>query len=58
MTTQDSTRDRSHFVVERLTHTFGDWLKHRRELNEMRGRSTRQSLTALHAITGLYRRPE
>ena len=35
MTTQDSMRDRSHSVVERLTHTFGDWLKHRRELNEM-----------------------
>jgi len=23
-------------VVERLTNTFSDWLKHRRELNEMR----------------------
>jgi hypothetical protein len=40
VTTQDSTRDRSHFVVERLTHTFGDWLKHRRELNEMRQLNT------------------
>ena len=33
-------RDRSHSVVERLTHTFGDWLKHRRELNEMRQLNT------------------
>ena len=40
MTTQDSTRDRSHSVVERLTHMFGDWLKHRRELNEMRQLNT------------------
>src|SRR5579863_3522586 len=23
-------------VVERLTHTFSDWLKHRQELNEIR----------------------
>src|ERR1700693_5932739 len=36
VTTQDSMRDRSHSVVERLTHTFGDWLKHRRELKEKR----------------------
>lgn len=28
--------DRPHTVVEQLTHTFGDWLKHRQELNEMR----------------------
>jgi hypothetical protein len=40
VTTQDSMRDRSHSVVERLTHTFGDWLKHRRELNEMRQLNT------------------
>ena len=40
MTTQYSIRDRSHSVVERLTHTFGDWLKHRRELNEMRQLNT------------------
>ena len=40
MTTQDSMRDRPHSVVERLTHTFGDWLKHRRELNEMRQLNT------------------
>ena len=40
MTTQDSVRDKSHSFVERLTHTFGDWLKHRRELNEMRQLNT------------------
>lgn len=40
MTTQDSMRDKSHSVVERLTHAFGDWLKHRRELNEMRQLNT------------------
>src|SRR5665213_2093136 len=40
VTTQDSMRDRPHSVVERLTHTFGDWLKHRRELKEMRQLNT------------------
>ena len=40
MTSLDSMRDRSHSVVKRLTHTFGDWLKHRRELNEMRQLNT------------------
>jgi transcriptional regulator with XRE-family HTH domain len=29
-------QDKPHSVVERLTHTFGDWIKHRQELNEMR----------------------
>jgi len=38
--TKDSVRDKSHSVVERLTHTFSDWLKHRRELNEMRQLNT------------------
>ncbi|THD66244.1 MAG: hypothetical protein E7813_13100 [Bradyrhizobium sp.] len=33
-------RDRSHSVVERLTQAFGDWLQHRRELNEMRQLNT------------------
>lgn len=32
MTVQDT----SPSVLERLTHTFNDWLNHRRELNEMR----------------------
>ena len=32
MTVQDT----SPSVLERLTHTFSDWLNHRRELNEMR----------------------
>jgi hypothetical protein len=27
-------------VVERLTHTFGDWLKHRQELSEIRQLNT------------------
>jgi hypothetical protein len=36
MTAQDSARDHPPSVVERLTHTFRDWLKHRQELNEMR----------------------
>ena len=40
MTTQDSARDRPHSVVERLIHVFGDWLKHRRELREMRELNT------------------
>jgi hypothetical protein len=40
VTNQDSTRDKSRSVVERLTHTFGDWLKHRREINEMRQLNT------------------
>ncbi len=30
------TIDHSPSVFERLTHTFTDWLNHRRELNEMR----------------------
>ena len=29
-------QDHSPSVFERLTHTFNDWLNHRRELNEMR----------------------
>jgi hypothetical protein len=29
-------QDRSLSVVERLTHTFSEWLKYRRELSEMR----------------------
>lgn len=29
-------QDQPHSVVERLTHTFSDWIKHRQELNEMR----------------------
>ncbi|MGB9118524.1 hypothetical protein [Bradyrhizobium sp.] len=40
MTAQDNLRDKPHSVVERLTHTFGDWLKHRQELNEMRQLNT------------------
>ena len=28
--------DKPHSVVERLTHTFSDWLKHRQELSELR----------------------
>ena len=36
MTTQENLTDKPHSVVERLTHTFGDWLKHRQELSEMR----------------------
>ena len=37
MTTQDNT---PHSIVERLTQTFSDWLKHRRELSEMRQLNT------------------
>ena len=40
MTTQDDVSGKSHSVVERLTHAFGDWLKHRQELNEMRQLNT------------------
>jgi len=40
MTAQDNLRGKSDSVVERLTHTFSDWLKHRRELNEMRQLNT------------------
>jgi hypothetical protein len=29
-------QDHSPSVFERLTHTFGEWLNHQRELNEMR----------------------
>ena len=29
-------QDQPHSVVERLTHTFSDWIKHRQELNEIR----------------------
>jgi hypothetical protein len=36
MTAQDNLRDKPHSVVERLTHTFSDWLKHRQELSEIR----------------------
>ena len=31
-----TTQDHSPSVVERLTHTFSEWLKHRQELSEMR----------------------
>jgi hypothetical protein len=31
-----SAQDHSPSVVERLTHTFSEWLKHRQELSEMR----------------------
>ena len=31
-----SAQDHSPSVVERLTHTFSEWLRHRRELSEMR----------------------
>jgi hypothetical protein len=40
MTAQDNLRGKPDSVVERLTHTFSDWLKHRRELNEMRQLNT------------------
>ena len=40
MTAQDNTRDKPHSVLGRLAQTFGDWLKHRRELNEMRQLNT------------------
>ena len=32
--------DKPHSVVERLTHTFSDWLKHRQELSELRQLNT------------------
>ena len=31
-----ATQDHAVSVVDRLTHTFSDWLKHRQELREMR----------------------
>ena len=31
-----TSQDHSPSVVERLTHTFSEWLRHRRELSEMR----------------------
>lgn len=40
MTTQDDVSGKSHSVIERLTHAFGDWLRHRQELNEMRQLNT------------------
>jgi hypothetical protein len=40
MTAQDNLTEKPHSVVERLTHTFSDWLKHRQELNEMRQLNT------------------
>ena len=40
MTAQDNLRDKPYSIVERLTHTFGDWLKHRQELSEMRQLNT------------------
>jgi transcriptional regulator with XRE-family HTH domain len=40
MTAQDKLRDKPHSIVEQLTQTFSDWLKHRRELNEMRQLNT------------------
>lgn len=36
MTAQENLRDEPHSIVERLTHTFSDWLKHRQELSEIR----------------------
>jgi hypothetical protein len=36
MTTQDNISDKPPSVVGRLTQAFGDWLRHRQELNEMR----------------------
>jgi hypothetical protein len=33
-------QDQALSVVERLTNTFGDWLRHRRELSEMRQLNT------------------
>jgi hypothetical protein len=40
MTAQDKLRDKPHSIVEQLTQTFSDWLKHRQELNEMRQLNT------------------
>jgi len=40
MTAQEKLRDKPHSIVEQLTQTFGDWLKHRQELNEMRQLNT------------------
>jgi transcriptional regulator with XRE-family HTH domain len=40
MTAQEKLRDKPHSIVEQLTQTFSDWLKHRRELNEMRQLNT------------------
>jgi len=40
MTAQDNARDHPVSVVERLTHAFSDWLKHRQELSEIRQLNT------------------
>ena len=40
MTAQENLRDEPHSVVERLTHSFNDWLKHRQELSEIRQLNT------------------
>jgi len=40
MTAQDKVTNHPLSVVERLTHTFSDWLKHRQELSEIRRLST------------------
>ncbi len=40
MTAQDKVSDKPHSVVERLTHTFSDWLKHRQQRSELRGLNT------------------
>jgi hypothetical protein len=40
MTAQEKLRDKPHSIVEQLTQTFSDWLKHRQELNEMRQLNT------------------
>ena len=40
MAAPDNTTDHMPTVVERLAHRFGDWLKHRQELNEMRQLNT------------------
>ena len=40
MAAQDTLRDKPGSVIERLTQTFSDWLRHRQELNEMRQLNT------------------
>jgi hypothetical protein len=40
MAAQEKLRDKPHSIVEQLTQTFSDWLKHRQELNEMRQLNT------------------
>ena len=40
MTAQDKSTDEPHSVVQLLVDTFGNWLKHRRELSEIRQMDT------------------